>query len=113
MNTILPGDQTYKNLEKLATLMDDKFEILGFRIGLNFFIDLIPWVGDVLTSVIALYIFFEAIKFKIPKFTVMRMIVNILIYFLIGLIPWLGDIFGAWWKPNRRNLTLLQKALNK
>lgn len=108
----LSEDKTYANLEKLANLMDDKFELFGFKFGLNFFIDLIPWVGDILTSAIALYIFFASIKYKISKLTIVRMAVNIMIYFVVGLIPWLGDIFGAWWKPNRRNLKLLQKKLN-
>jgi len=98
-------------LEVLANLMDDKFEVFGFRFGLNFIIDLIPEVGDIVTTFIALYIFNSALRFKVGKFVVFRMLFNIAVYFIIGLIPWLGDIFGAWWKPNKRNLRLLRKTL--
>lgn len=101
----------YPEIENLAALMDDRFELFGFRFGLNFIIDLIPGIGDVATTLVALYIFGLAIKYKIPKWTGFRMILNIAIYFIVGLIPWLGDIFGVWWKPNRRNLKLLQNKL--
>lgn len=104
-------DKTYRHLETLANLMDDKFEVLGFRFGLNFLIDLIPEVGDIVTTLIALYIFTVALKFKVSKTTITRMLVNIIIYFIIGLIPWLGDIFGAWWKPNKRNLKLVRQKI--
>ena len=102
---------TYERLETLAKLMDDQFKIGGFTFGLNFIIDLIPEIGDFITTTIALYIFSAALKYKIPKNVLFRMVVNIALYFLVGLIPWLGDIFGTWWKPNRRNLELLKKSL--
>lgn len=105
------NDRTYKNLELLANLMDDKFQIAGFKFGLSFIIDLIPVAGDVITTLIALYIFNAALKYKVSKTTILRMLFNIAIYFLIGLIPWLGDLFGAWWKPNRRNIKLLQNKI--
>lgn len=106
-----PEDKIYRRLEILANFMDDKFEVFGFRFGLNFFIDLIPEVGDIITTLIAVYIFTIALKFKISKTTIIRMLANILVYFLIGLIPWAGDVFGAWWKPNKRNLRLLQQKM--
>jgi len=102
-----------RNLEVLANLMDDKFEIFGFRFGLNFIIDLIPEIGDIVTTIIALYIFTEALKLKASKPLLARMLFNIVIYFIVGLIPWLGDLFGAWWKPNKRNLKLLRNSLTK
>jgi hypothetical protein len=27
----------------------------------------------------------------------------------VGLIPLAGDLFGAWWKPNIRNINLLRR----
>ncbi len=101
----------YPDLERLTKLMDDQFQIFGFAFGLNFFIDLLPGIGDIVTTLVALYIFSAALRYKVSKGTIIRMYLNIGIYFLVGLIPWLGDIFGAWFKPNRRNLTLLKRAL--
>ncbi len=100
-------------LEALATLLDDQFEILGFRFGINFIIDLIPVAGDVITTIIALYVFFAALRYKVSVWTVARMIFNIAVYFIVGLIPYLGDIFGAWWKPNKRNVNLVRRSIAK
>ncbi len=102
----------YPEIERLSALMDDRFELFGFHFGLNFILDLIPEVGDIVTTLVALYIFGLSYKYPVSKWVKFRMLLNIAIYFVVGLIPWLGDIFGAWFKPNRRNLTLIQKFLS-
>lgn len=101
--------QIERELEVLARLMDNQFAIpvLGWRFGLNAIIDLIPGIGDVSTSLIALYILISAVRYRVRKITLLRMGVNVAIYFIAGMIPWAGDLFDAWWKPNIRNLKLL------
>lgn len=106
-------NKTYADIEFLGRLMDDRFSLFGFNFGLNFIIDLIPGIGDAVTTGIALYILGRALQYKISRSIVAHMLWNIAVYFIVGLIPFLGDIFGAWWKPNRRNITLLQSALEK
>lgn len=103
----------YEQLETLVNLMDNKFEVFGFRFGVAFIIDLVPGIGDIIATAIAVYIFTLALKFKIPNKTIVRMIFNILVYFIVGLIPLLGDILAAWWKPNKRNLKLLQRNIDQ
>ncbi len=99
-----------RELEVVSRLMDEQFRlpVLGWRFGLNAIIDLVPEVGDIATSIVALYVLIAAVRYRVPKVTLLRMGVNIAIYFIVGLIPWLGDLFGAWWKPNIRNLNLLR-----
>jgi hypothetical protein len=103
--------QIERELEVVSRLMDNQFRIpvLGWHFGLNAIIDLIPGVGDTLTTLVALYVLTSAVRYRIPKVTLLRMGLNIAVYFVVGLIPWLGDAFGAWWKPNIRNLTLLRQ----
>jgi len=81
--------------------------VLGWRFGMNAIIDLIPGIGDIGTTLVALYVLVSAVRYRVPKITLLRMGVNIAIYFLVGMIPWVGDLFDAWWKPNIRNLKLL------
>jgi hypothetical protein len=102
--------QISKELEVLARLMDDQFAIpvLEWRFGLNAIIDLIPGIGDIGTTLVALYILISAVRYRVPKITLLRMGLNIAIYFVVGMIPWLGDLFAIWWKPNIRNLKLLR-----
>jgi len=103
--------QIERELEVLSQIMDNQFRIpvLGWRFGLNAIIDLIPQFGDIATSIIALYVLISAVRYRVSKITLVRMAVNIAIYFIVGMIPWLGDLFGAWWKPNIRNINLLRR----
>src|SRR2546423_507341 len=102
--------QIERELEVLSQLMDNQFRIpiLDWRFGFNAIINLIPEFGDIATTIIALYILVSAVRYRVPKITLLRMGLNIAIYFIVGLIPWLGDLFGVWWKPNIRNINLLR-----
>src|SRR5437867_7751390 len=102
--------QIERELEVLARVMDNQFVIpvLGWRFGLNAIIDLVPGIGDVATSLVAVYVLVSAVRYRVPKITLLRMGMNIAIYFIGGLIPFAGDLFDAWWKPNIRNIKLLR-----
>ena len=101
--------QIARELEVVARFMDNQFAVpfLEWRFGMNAIIDLIPGVGDIATTLVAIYVLISAVRYRVPKITLLRMGVNIAIYFLVGLIPWVGDLFDVWWKPNIRNLKLL------
>src|SRR5213594_5014223 len=103
--------QVERELEVLSQLMDNQFRlpILGWRFGLNAIIDLIPEFGDITTTIIALYVLVSAVRYRVPKITLLRMGLNIAIYFVGGLIPLVGDLFAIWWKPNIRNINLLRR----
>src|SRR5258708_19311344 len=101
--------QIERELEVLSQIMDNQFRlpVLGWRFGMNAIIDLVPQFGDVATTIVALYVLVSAVRYRVPKITLLRMGANIAIYFLVGLIPFIGDLFDAWWKPNIRNINLL------
>lgn len=103
--------QIDRELEVLSQLMDDRFRVpvLGWRFGLNAIIDLVPEFGDIATTIVALYILVSAVRYRVPKVTLLRMGLNIAIYFIGGLVPFAGDVFAIWWKPNIRNLKLLRE----
>src|SRR5256885_4327052 len=103
--------QVERELEVLSQIMDNQFRlpVLGWRFGLNAIIDLIPEFGDIATTIVALYVLVSAVRYRVPKVTLLRMGLNIAIYFVGGLIPLAGDVFAIWWKPNIRNLNLLRR----
>src|SRR5437870_8746777 len=103
--------QIERELEVISQLMDNRFRVpvLGWRFGLNAIIDLIPEFGDIATTIVALYILVSAVRYRVPKITLLRMGLNIAIYFVGGLIPLAGDLFAIWWKPNIRNINLLRR----
>jgi hypothetical protein len=100
--------QSLDRLKKLAWLMDESIVIpgLGFKIGVDGIIGLIPGVGDIVTTGISTYIVRQAQLLGVPKVVLLRMVFNVAIDFVVGAIPLLGDLFDMGWKANRRNLRL-------
>ena len=91
--------------------MDDMFRVpvLGSRFGLDPLLGLIPGLGDTITSLVSVYILVAAVRYRVPKVTLLRMGVNIGIDYVVGSLPVVGDVADAWWKSNRMNLNLLRK----
>lgn len=100
-----------RSLERLSWLMDDLFRIpvIGWRFGLDAIVGLIPGFGDTTTSLVSLYILASAVRYRVPKITLLRMGMNIGLDYLLGSLPLVGDLFDAWWKSNQMNVTLLKK----
>src|SRR5207302_8706213 len=86
--------QVERELEVVSQVIDNqsRLPILGWRFGLNAIIDLIPEFGDIATTIVALYILVSAVRYRVPKITLLRMGLNIAIYFVGGLIPLAGDL---------------------
>lgn len=91
--------------------MDDMFRVpvLGWRFGLDALLGLIPGLGDTSTSLVSFYILAAAVRYRVPKITMLRMGLNIGIDYVVGSLPLVGDLADAWWKSNRMNLELLRK----
>lgn len=91
--------------------MDDLFRVpvLGWRFGLDALIGLIPGFGDTTSSLVSFYILVNAVRYRVPKITLLRMGLNFAIDYAVGSVPVVGDFFDAWWKSNQRNLDLLRK----
>ena len=100
-----------ESLERLAWLMDDFIRVpgLNWRFGLDALIGLIPGFGDTATSLASFYILASAVRYRVPKITILRMGLNIGIDYVVGSVPLVGDLFDAWWKSNQKNIALLQK----
>jgi len=100
-----------KHLERLSWLMDDLFRVpvLGWRFGLDALIGLIPGLGDTTTSLVSFYILVSAVRYRVPKVTLLRMGLNIAIDYVVGSLPVVGDLADAWWKSNHMNIDLLRK----
>lgn len=100
-----------EGLERLSWLMDDLIKIpgLNWRLGLDALVGLIPGFGDAATSLVSFYILGSAVRYRVPKITLLRMGMNLGIDYLVGSLPFVGDLFDAWWKSNQRNVALLSE----
>src|SRR4026207_1121868 len=100
-----------ESLDKLVWVLDDLIRIpgLNWRIGLDALVGLIPGIGDTATTVASLYVLGLAVLYRVPKITLLRMVLNLGIDYALGSLPLVGDVFDAWWKSNQKNVALLRE----
>jgi len=96
-------------------LLDTQFKIpgVGTRVGIDPVISAVPYVGDVVSTAMSLYIVYLMRRFKVPWWVALRMIGNVVLNGAVGIIPGIGSLFDVAYKPNRRNLLLLEDYLRK
>lgn len=99
------------DVELLARWMDSVFEIpgTGIRFGFDALVGLVPGLGDLLTSVVSLYILQVASRRGVPRVTLVRMASNIAVDYALGSVPLVGDVFDVYWKANLKNAELLRR----
>jgi hypothetical protein len=102
------------DLDALAHLMDGAFRIpgLNIRFGLDSIIGLVPGLGDLVTTLVSLYVVAAAQRYGVSRITTLRMGLNIGIDTVIGSIPLIGDLFDFAWKANERNVALVRTHMN-
>ncbi len=112
MNKFLTNKDRHLNIaRKVTTILDKGFSVWKFKFGMDPILGLIPGFGDIITSLLSLYIVFVAILHKIPALRVAQMIFNILLDLAIGMIPIVGDVLDFAIKPNIKNLAILEKEI--
>ena len=106
-------DAVRHRVELLAKLLDSQFRLPGtnFRFGWDGLIGLLPG-ADLLTTLPALYILFEARRAKMPRRVLLAMLGNILLDGIIGLVPVVGDLFDFAFKANLRNARLFEREFD-
>jgi hypothetical protein len=98
-------------LEMLSHLMDNAFQVPGtnIRFGLDPILGLVPGIGDFASMLVSALILASAVRYGVPRITLIRMALNTGLDFVVGAIPVVGDAFDVWFKSNQRNLELLQR----
>jgi hypothetical protein len=102
-----------RRADNLATLLDDAVElpVVG-RIGIDPLLGLVPIAGDTFTAIVGLVIVFEAFRAGVSKRYLARMLLNIGIGWAIGMLPLVGDVLDVYFRANRRNVRLFERALD-
>ena len=92
-------------------MLDAAFRVPGttFRFGLDAIVGLIPGAGDIGTAFFSVIILLHAVRLRIPKVVIGRMLLNSGLDMLAGTVPLLGDLFDAGYKANLRNMALLER----
>lgn len=99
----------------LARLLDSAIRIPGtnIRFGADAVLGLIPGMGDAAGAGLAGYMILVAARLGAPPSVIVRMLGNVLIDMVGGAVPILGDLFDVGFKANLRNVTLLERYLER
>ncbi|MDV7348473.1 DUF4112 domain-containing protein [Halorubrum distributum] len=97
----------------LAYVLDEgvRVPVVGYRIGIDPLLGILPGAGDVLSGGVSLYIVVEAARLGVSDTTLLRMIANVSLDVLVGAVPVVGDLFDVVWKANTRNFELVIEEL--
>lgn len=109
------NEEDKKSLQRvrmLSELLDSKFEgPFGIRFGLDGILGFVPFIGDIITTLLSFSILVSAAQLGATPATLIRMAMNILFENLIDMIPILGSVFDFWFQANNRNLKILEAQL--
>jgi hypothetical protein len=103
-------------IETIAWLLDNSIPVPGFggrRFGVDAIIGLVPFVGDLASAGIGLFVVWRASRFGLPRIVIVRMLMNSALDLVVGSIPVIGDAFDLWFKANTRNLGLMRRHLER
>jgi len=95
-----PHDVELARVTRIARILDDGF--VDPLIGL-----VLPGAGDMVGSLLGLYVVGLALRRKVAPIIIARMFLNLAVDAGIGAVPFLGDIFDLVWKANDKNVKLL------
>ncbi|GBF98108.1 hypothetical protein Rsub_10854 [Raphidocelis subcapitata] len=103
----------FQRLKTMVRVMDNGFTVpvINYKFGMDAVVGLVPYAGDVSGAVMGTYIMSTALKYHLPRRTLMRMMLNQAIDSVGGICPVLGDWFDFTYKANHRNLLLVEEHL--
>ncbi len=104
-------DQLIRRVAALVRVWDEAVRIpgLGWRIGLDAIVGLVPGAGDLAGAIVSSYVVVIAARLGVGGPTLGRMVGNIAIDAVVGAVPVVGDLFDVGWKANRKNYDLLER----
>jgi hypothetical protein len=92
----------------VAHLLDNRFNFLGIKFGMNGVLGLIPGIGDIVTGLLSMYLVWIGLKMRLPASAIGEMMGNVMTNFLLGLVPVVGDFADFFHKGNLKNLKILK-----
>jgi hypothetical protein len=110
------GSDVERRLERLnylARMLDSALRIPGtnIRFGADAALDLIPVIGNIVTTAMAGYIILEAYRLRLPNHVIARMIGNVAFDAVVSAVPIFGNIADVFFRANRRNVRLIARHL--
>ncbi|GAA4904941.1 hypothetical protein GCM10025789_25210 [Tessaracoccus lubricantis] len=108
-----PAGSPAKLTRAFSYVLDDLVQVPGtkLRVGVDPVLSLVPWAGTAVGAVFGGTILVDAIRLRAPFSVIARMAANSLLDWLLGMIPFVGAFFDAAFRSNKKNLRLLNRAI--
>jgi len=104
-----------RRIEAMEAVLERLFVVPGLNrpIGLDVILDVIPVVGDIVSTALGAWIVWEARNLGLSKWQIARMTGNVGFDFLLGAIPFVGAVPDFFFRSNTRNLRIIKRWLDK
>lgn len=99
--------------DRWAGLLDSQFSILGFRIGWDSILGLIPGAGDAITVVPSAAMLLAGYRAGIRKSAMANMVLYTGLDLAVGAVPLVGDLFDVAFKSHSRNAAILRREFGR
>lgn len=96
-------------VERISTLLDNKYHAFGFRFGLDPLLNFIPILGQFLTFSTSILLVIMMFRNGISSKAAVKMMLNVITDAILGSIPLLGNVIDFIFKANHRNIKLLKE----
>ena len=96
-------------VERLSWLMDNNFQIAGFRFGLDPILNFIPFAGTIASFGTSFVLVMVMWRNGASSKLVVKMLINISIDAILGAIPIVGNVFDFFNKANAKNIKLMKE----
>jgi hypothetical protein len=112
MHPIDANQEKLRNrLRLLARLMDARFSMGGIKFGWDGILGLIPGLGEIVTTIVSLYIIVAGWQMGLPVSVLVRMAFNVVFDNVLSNIPLFGWIVDFFYRSNLKNVDLIEKYL--
>ncbi|SKB71744.1 protein of unknown function [Sphingobacterium nematocida] len=96
-------------VERVSLILDNKFNIGGFRFGLDPLLNLIPYAGQFIAFATSILLVLVMIRNGVGSKAAVKMLLNVIYDAFWGSIPFFGQIFDFFNKANQKNITILRE----
>lgn len=96
--------------ETVAHLLDEsiRLPVVGYRIGLDPILGILPVAGDAVAALASLYVVFAGFRLGIPPRALATMVALIGLDYVAGSVPVVGTAVDAVLKVNERNVAVVE-----
>lgn len=96
----------------VARVMDDavRIPVIGYRVGIDPILTLLPVAGDVISVLISLYVVFEGWRAGVGPLAVVLMLGVAAVDAVVGVVPLVGPLLDTVWKANSWNVRIIEHA---